>query len=612
MRQVLLAGAFAWPFFALGAFVAALYRQVRSPTVAYATDVTGAAVGALLGLWLLRTQGDVVTGLVALQALALAGVWLYPRLAAWPLLLAPLLLVAHLLAPQWLELDPFDASTWRPHLVEQTQPHAGHLVATRTDGYARTDLVQTDEQWLRYLYTDRMYAARVVRWDGQSPLFPDDAPQRLTRLKRLPFAHLHPKDVLILGAGGGLDVVLALQAGAAHVDAVEINAAMVAFTRQLGDFAGHVYERPDVTVHIDEARRFVRHTPARYDLVQMSLMQTDSAALHTSAGVQSWVMTVDAVIAYLRVVSPDGMLVIVQNTAEIADRTVATLRAALATDDQVRVLALPEAEKNPFGFVLCVRPRPFTPAETDALTHDAQVVGAIRRPLAPTSPAHPPTDAHPWFYALHPALVGVQVLLLLAAFAVARVLLAGRRSPLVRRTWWIAWLLGLGAMAAQSVLLATGQFLLGSPPEAVAMVLVAGLLAAAVGALVGPRLMPDPRRRLWLAAWGAASALAILGAAWSALLHASWLVAAHADVALLVGLTTAIGLPLGVVFPALLAHFGGEAGDLRAALYATDGLGAVAGGALALVVSALAGEPAVAGAAAAALACVGWLAREDG
>ena len=69
-----------------------------------------------------------------------------------------------------------------------------------------------------------------------------------------PYAHLPagPGDVLIVGAGSGNDVALALSEGATHVDAVEIDPVLQRLGRDL--HPEHPYQDPRVSVHIDDGR----------------------------------------------------------------------------------------------------------------------------------------------------------------------------------------------------------------------------------------------------------------------------------------------------------------------------------------------------------------------
>ena len=128
----------------------------------------------------------------------------------------------------------------------------------------------------------------------------------------LPYHLMEQPSVLILGAGGGADVLQAVYYGSARIDAVELNPQLVALVRRAhGGFAGGLYDREDVRVHVAEARSFVTGSAERWDLIQIPLL--DSAAA-SAAGVQSlsesYVYTGEALGAYLARLRPGGMLAI--------------------------------------------------------------------------------------------------------------------------------------------------------------------------------------------------------------------------------------------------------------------------------------------------------------
>jgi SAM-dependent methyltransferase len=128
----------------------------------------------------------------------------------------------------------------------------------------------------------------------------------------LPYHLIEEPRVLVLGAGGGSDVLQALYHGAAAVDAVELDPRMVhliAGTHRA--FAGDLYAHPRVQAHIAEARAFVTGSPGRWDLIQIPLLDSFAAA---GAGVhglsESYVYTVEALREYLRHLEPDGYVAI--------------------------------------------------------------------------------------------------------------------------------------------------------------------------------------------------------------------------------------------------------------------------------------------------------------
>lgn len=124
---------------------------------------------------------------------------------------------------------------------------------------------------------------------------------------------IEPPRVLVLGAGGGGDVLNALYHGAVSVDAVELNPqALELVAEEHNGFAGHIYA-PDspypIQVHVAEARGFVRRTTKRYDLIQIALLDSVSAsAAGTHALSESYLYTVESITDLYQHLTPGGMI----------------------------------------------------------------------------------------------------------------------------------------------------------------------------------------------------------------------------------------------------------------------------------------------------------------
>lgn len=88
----------------------------------------------------------------------------------------------------------------------------------------------------------------------------------------LPYLLTRPDRVLVLGAGMGNDVAAALRAGVRHVDAVEIDPAIVRAGRRL--HPERPYDSPRVRVIVDDARSFLTRTDRRYDLIVLGLLDS--------------------------------------------------------------------------------------------------------------------------------------------------------------------------------------------------------------------------------------------------------------------------------------------------------------------------------------------------
>lgn len=158
------------------------------------------------------------------------------------------------------------------------------------------------------VFTDGDAMSTMTRFDGNFETlgFMDDV------TAALPYRLLERPRVLILGAGGGTDVLMSLYHGAQSVDAVELNPQTVQLVgNAYAAFTGHLYDNPRVTVHVAEARGFVSRSRQRYDLIQVSLLDSFAAS---GSGVQalseSYLYTVEALQEYLRHLAPGGVLAI--------------------------------------------------------------------------------------------------------------------------------------------------------------------------------------------------------------------------------------------------------------------------------------------------------------
>jgi spermidine synthase len=112
-------------------------------------------------------------------------------------------------------------------------------------------------------------------------------------------------NVLIVGAGNGGDVAIALAAGAKHIDAVEIDPRIYKIGREMNP--DHPYQRPEVSVHIDDGRAFLQRTRNRYDLILFAL--PDSLSLvsgQSSLRLESYLFTAESMNAARAHLNPGG------------------------------------------------------------------------------------------------------------------------------------------------------------------------------------------------------------------------------------------------------------------------------------------------------------------
>ncbi|TLF49615.1 spermidine synthase, partial [Nonomuraea sp. KC401] len=149
-----------------------------------------------------------------------------------------------------------------------------------------------------------------------------------------------PKDVLIVGAGSGTDVAIALSKGATHVDAVEIDPKL----RELGGSVhpDRPYADPRVTTHITDGRAFLERTGRTYDLILFAL--PDSLTLVSGASslrLESYLFTEEAMRAAREHLKPGGTFSMYNYYREswLVDRLASTMQSAFGHKPCVDVVS---------------------------------------------------------------------------------------------------------------------------------------------------------------------------------------------------------------------------------------------------------------------------------
>ena len=115
--------------------------------------------------------------------------------------------------------------------------------------------------------------------------------------------------VLILGAGCGNDVSAALRSNIMQIEAVEIDPVIAELGRK--KHPEHPYLKPNVNLHIMDARNFLKTSKDRYDLIVYGFL--DSHTLFSSLSsvrLENFVYTEEGIAEAARHLSPDGMIVI--------------------------------------------------------------------------------------------------------------------------------------------------------------------------------------------------------------------------------------------------------------------------------------------------------------
>ena len=119
----------------------------------------------------------------------------------------------------------------------------------------------------------------------------------------------HP-DVLIIGGGSGTEILNAMYHGAKSISVVEMNRDIIHLMQgPYKTFSGDIYGSAGTHVFVEEGRGYLQRTAQRFDLIEISLLESMGAA---SAGVYSlnenYLFTTEAMRLCMERLTPEGIL----------------------------------------------------------------------------------------------------------------------------------------------------------------------------------------------------------------------------------------------------------------------------------------------------------------
>jgi hypothetical protein len=452
--------------------------------------------------------------------------------------------------------------------------------------------------------------------------------------------HVRPgANALVIGAGGGRDVLSALTLGATSVVAVEINKDILRTVNgRFGDFTGHLDRDPRVRFVNDEARSYVARSKEHCGLIQISLIDTWAA---TAAGAfvlsENAIYTSEAWTTFVQHLTPDGLLSVsrwyyrdspaeMYRTTTLAVDALRRIGVANPRDHIVivRNMTMANRPETPDGVgTLLVSRRPFTEAELAAVNQVSAEMGfevmftptmshddVFPRLTAPDADAfvasfplriNAPTDNSPFFFNMLRLRDMFRLDLLdsgkqsnnLKAVATLAVLL-GVVSVLtalcIALPLWLsktdlagshALLLFFGAIGVGFMLVETSQMqrliiALGHPTYALSVVLFALLLSSGLGSYLTSAVGADGIGRAGAIRLAALVAvLLLIGAATPAVVRATMAASTPVRIAAAVGLLFPGGLMMGMAFPLGMKLAASRAAVLTPWLWGVNGAASV-------------------------------------
>lgn len=314
------------PFVLSGVCVClALTRFPAQVSKLYAVDLLGAALGCILLIYALKFS-DGPTAVVAVAFFAALGAWLFALDAGDRKLRRNALIWAAVFALFTLGHSVLVSKNFALlRLMWVKGKLENRALYEKWNSFSRVRIDGDPDELLEPFgwgfspgypreKTVRRLSLRIDAWAGTPVTHFDGDTDKLEYLKYdvVNLAHYlrQDADVLVIGTGGGRDILSALAFEQKSVRGVEMNRVIIdALNKQFGDFSGHLDRYPNVTFVNDEARSYISRLEEKFDIIQSSLIDTYAA---TAAGAfaltENSLYTVEAWEIFMQHLKDDGIL----------------------------------------------------------------------------------------------------------------------------------------------------------------------------------------------------------------------------------------------------------------------------------------------------------------
>jgi len=284
-------------FFFGGMALSLLFRKYNSemPKM-YMADLMGAGFGVVVSVILMNIVGTPIAA----------------YLSSIPVITASLIL-----APKYWKLVPigiialmFILTTSAESILEKERKERAPVIYKHWDAVSKIKVLDFSEEY-RGIVIDNLANTPVMKFDGNW-----DIPDSMKFEFHLDVSYLINQfdscTFLSLGAGGGADVLQALQEQTTEIHAVEviphINELMT--KGELADFSGNIYADSRVKVVTEDARAYVRRFDNKFDVIFSASSNTFAAlASGAFALAENYLFTTEAFIDYWDALTGEGFLV---------------------------------------------------------------------------------------------------------------------------------------------------------------------------------------------------------------------------------------------------------------------------------------------------------------
>lgn len=301
--------------FILGGIITSIMfkEKPKSSGKLYLMDLLGSAIGSLLVLKLMNSFGFVksVIAVIIFAVISAIAISMFYKKRLYLIFGSGLLLIMGFLLVNNSLLDgignKFYAYYTSPATVIESLKSSNEkaeISFSKWDVISRTDVIDIKDKDEKIIVTDGGASAPIVKFNGDL-----ESVQHLkSEVNSIAFSFGKNEKSLVIGSGGGKDVLFALLGGSKRVDAVEINPSTIEAVEKFKEFSGDVYNYPGVNLYNQDGRYFIENSKDKYDNIYLSMVMTNSIENTMYSLAEYYIFTQEALNQYFDHLSEDGKL----------------------------------------------------------------------------------------------------------------------------------------------------------------------------------------------------------------------------------------------------------------------------------------------------------------
>lgn len=301
--------------FVLGGIITSIMFQKKSDysSKLYLMDLFGSAIGSLLIIKLMNSFGffKSVIAVIILSIISAISISMFYKKIKYAILSSSILLIMALLLMNKSLLDTIEKKFYSyytsPATVIQSLKNTkekAEISFSNWDALSRTDVIDIKDKDEKIIVTDGGASAPIIKFNGNL-----QSVQHLkSEVNSIAFSFGKNEKSLVIGSGGGKDVLFALLGGSKKVDAVEINPSTIEAVNKFKEFSGDIYNFPGVDLYNQDGRHFIENSKEKYDNIYLSMVMTNSVENTMYSLAEYYIFTLDAFSQYFNHLSENGKL----------------------------------------------------------------------------------------------------------------------------------------------------------------------------------------------------------------------------------------------------------------------------------------------------------------